>query len=74
MGKSLFTWSTCRAARNVALARANWTCEHVDFFGYRCLEFINLDAHHLTYERLGKELPEDLIILCRKHHIEAHGH
>jgi hypothetical protein len=25
-----------------------------------------LDAHHRTYERLGEELPEDIIVLCRK--------
>jgi hypothetical protein len=27
----------------------------------------------LTYHRYGKELPEDLMILCRNHHIQIHG-
>ena len=49
-------------------------CEHVDFNGNRCSSCLNLDAHHLTYERFGNELPEDLMILCRTHHIELHGH
>lgn len=31
------------------------------------------DVHHLTYERLGNELPEDLQVLCRQCHDAAHG-
>ncbi len=27
-----------------------------------------LDTHHRTYERIGNELPEDLIVLCRPCH------
>jgi hypothetical protein len=27
----------------------------------------------LTYHRYGEELPEDLMILCRNHHIKMHG-
>jgi 5-methylcytosine-specific restriction endonuclease McrA len=33
----------------------------------------NLDVHHLTYERLGNELPEDLIVLCHDCHSLEHG-
>lgn len=32
------------------------------------------DVHHLTYERIGAELMEDLQVLCRSCHGEAHGH
>jgi len=42
--------------------------------GYRC-QVCNrssdediLDTHHRTYERLGYELDEDLIVLCRRCH------
>jgi hypothetical protein len=49
-------------------------CEHVDGHGNRCCSCLNLDAHHLTYVRFGNELPEDLMILCRFHHVELHGH
>jgi len=28
----------------------------------------DLDAHHVTYERLGNEALEDLVFLCREHH------
>ena len=31
-----------------------------------------LNVHHRTYERLGKELPEDLIVLCRDCHALFH--
>lgn len=30
------------------------------------------DLHHATYERLGAELYEDLIPLCRAHHEDLH--
>ena len=39
----------------------------------RCGSRRELQVHHLTYERLGKELPRDLIVLCRKCHEEAHA-
>jgi hypothetical protein len=74
MEDSAFASSTCRVARDQAMIRANWTCEHVDHRGRRCTEFLQLDAHHLTYERFGSEDPDDLMILCRRHHIELHGH
>jgi hypothetical protein len=31
-----------------------------------------LEVHHLTYERLGHERPDDLIVLCRMCHCEQH--
>lgn len=39
-----------------------------------CKSKRNIQVHHLTYERFGgDELPEDLQILCSKHHREVHG-
>lgn len=32
-----------------------------------------LQIHHLTYERLYNELPEDLLILCAVCHMKEHG-
>jgi hypothetical protein len=31
-----------------------------------------LDLHHLTYERLGRELPRDLVLVCRPCHDTIH--
>src|SRR6266852_2617962 len=33
-----------------------------------------LHVHHLTYERLGNELLEDVMISCRSCHEKEHGH
>jgi hypothetical protein len=32
------------------------------------------DVHHNSYERLGAELPSDLVVLCRSCHGRHHGH
>jgi predicted HNH restriction endonuclease len=32
-----------------------------------------LEVHHLTYERLGAEAPEDLLVLCGLCHRVVHG-
>lgn len=32
---------------------------------------LDLELHHLTYERLGEELDSDLQLLCRECHIQA---
>jgi len=54
-----------RAKRHAAIVRA----------GYRCavcrrlyLDERKLQVHHVTYDRLGHERPEDLMVLCRRHH------
>ena len=44
-----------------ALAKAHHCC-------HKCAEKIGLEVHHRTYERLGCELPEDLVVLCARHH------
>lgn len=33
----------------------------------------SLNAHHLTYERLGEELQEDLLCVCEECHKKIHG-
>lgn len=49
----------------------------LNFYGRKCAECGvtegQLDVHHLTYERLGCEHIEDLIVLCRKCHKNYHG-
>jgi hypothetical protein len=52
--------------RQAAIERANSRCEH-------CESIYNLQVHHLTYERLGKEIPEDLQVLCFECHRQAHS-
>lgn len=43
---------------------ANYRCQICN----RSEEETILDGHHRTYERLGKELPQDITILCRDCH------
>lgn len=52
--------------RAMALERAGYKC-HV------CGERENLNVHHKTYEHLGNELPEELVVLCRTHHWMEHN-
>lgn len=57
-----------RRRREAALARALWICERA---GCECR--YGLQVHHKTYERLGEELPTDLVVLCTPHHQEVHA-
>jgi hypothetical protein len=45
--------------------------------GYQCRDCgasqVQLDVHHLTYERLGHEEDEDLVTLCHACHEARHG-
>ena len=51
--------------------RDNYTCQKC---GKQYLTHISfLNVHHLTYERRGEELLEDLITLCYKCHAHVHG-
>jgi len=54
-----------RKIRVEAIARANHRCQ-------LCNKDNILHVHHRTYERLGKELPEDLIVLCQSCHLKFH--
>gem|GEM_PF-2634752 len=49
--------------REKRLAIDNYLC-------HKCLTETATQVHHLTYERLGNELPEDLLSLCRTCHLE----
>lgn len=56
---------------------AKWKNMRRDLFrmrGKKCEECgkisPNLEVHHLTYDRLGNELPRDLKIVCRQCHVE----
>lgn len=53
--------------RRAALEAARYVCQ----FCYK--RDVELHAHHLTYERLGEELPTDLRVLCSLCHQAAHG-
>lgn len=48
--------------RRLAITRARCRCQ-------LCNSPDNLEVHHRTYERLGREDPEDLTVLCS----ECHG-
>jgi hypothetical protein len=53
--------------REEALKRAGYHCQGC---GKPFLPS-KLDAHHLTYERLGHERPSDLRVLCATCHVEC---
>ena len=52
---------TWRKRRYAALERAGFRCELYP-------ETDNLQVHHLSYERLGNEDPNDLLVICTGHH------
>jgi hypothetical protein len=52
--------------RSVALSEAGHRCQVCNREG-------QLDVHHRTYERLGNELPQDLVVLCRECHQLFHS-
>lgn len=38
-----------------------------------CPSWSRLQVHHLTYERLGAELPGDVLVVCQECHEALHG-
>jgi uncharacterized CHY-type Zn-finger protein len=52
--------------RRAALERADYRCQVCD-------STKQLDVHHRTYERLYRETPSDLTVLCRACHQLHHG-
>lgn len=55
------TWKQKRAA---ALERAQYRCQKCGFSKWSR----TLEVHHLTYERFKRELPSDLMVLCKECH------
>jgi hypothetical protein len=56
-----------RRLRSLVIDRAAGRCE-------RCRKTADeWNVHHLTYERRGHELLEDLVLLCRPCHMAEHG-
>lgn len=53
--------------RDFALRRTGHSCEE-------CGTHRRLAVHHKTYERLGRESPRDLKVLCKECHRDAHRH
>jgi hypothetical protein len=52
--------------RDAAIRGAGGICECCDYFPAA-------QAHHLTYERIGNELPSDLMAVCSYCHALIHG-
>jgi 5-methylcytosine-specific restriction endonuclease McrA len=64
------------AIREAVMRRAKGKCEDCRLAVKLGRSFQIADAtevHHLTYCRLGRELPEDLIAVCEDHHKLRHG-
>lgn len=40
----------------------------------KCFSKASLECHHLTYNNLGKEIKEDIEVLCYQCHREKHKH
>lgn len=54
-----------RRRRLEVIRRAGGICE-------RCHRWPIVNVHHLTYERLGAELPGDLLGVCPRCHEDIH--
>ena len=66
----LYTTHLSSAAWQITRKR---TIRRAGFRCARCKARGPLDVHHLTYERLGHERPEDVIALCRSCHRREHA-
>jgi 5-methylcytosine-specific restriction endonuclease McrA len=55
-----------RDTRRRALQRAGYQCKRCEARGER------FEVHHLTYDRLGRELEGDLVVLCESCHALEH--
>jgi queuine/archaeosine tRNA-ribosyltransferase len=56
-----------KLVRSRILKRDNFSCK-------RCGNVHRIEVHHLTYIRFGRELPSDLVTLCRDCHQAVHDH
>ncbi len=62
-----------QARKRAKLSAADYTCEECGypFVPHRTAR--QFEVHHKTYERLGNERREDLVVLCSDCHEKAHG-
>lgn len=58
-----------RERRRIEISAAGYVCQICGIYGERR----RFQVHHLTYERRGDELPEDLLVLCGDCHRDVHG-
>jgi hypothetical protein len=62
--------------RLCCMERAGYYCEvmvmNVRGVAMRCPR-VATEVHHLTYVRLGREKPEDLLAVCSAHHRALHN-
>ena len=61
-------WKRKRAE---AIGRAKCRCQ---LCNQGPMDGVPLEVHHRTYERRGTEAPEDLTVLCLRHHKAFHGY
>jgi len=59
-----------RAFRDYMLRVVCGECEHCGMSELESMLLV-LDVHHLHYRTLGRERPEDVLVLCRRCHEEA---
>ena len=67
MDYETYLWSReWKQRANEAKQRAGWQCA-------LCEETKSLEVHHRTYQRVGRERPSDLVVLCWRCHRRHHG-
>lgn len=55
-----------------------WVRRRIEYFAHHnricraCGKGTNIHLHHLTYERMGRELDRDLMVLCERCHAAVH--
>lgn len=72
--------SEWRLRRLAAMIAAKWTCQRCGYVKRSgtaaiadLIESRELHIHHTTYARFGRELPEDLEVLCESCHEKEHA-
>ena len=64
--KEYYLSASWKRIRKEKLREADYQCE-------RCGSAINLNVHHTTYDNLGNENLDDLVVLCASCHAQVHG-
>lgn len=64
-----------KSRRRSLLVECKWTCQDCGAIDPNRdkVRGTRLQAHHLTYERIGRERKSDLVILCAACHKKRHG-